>query len=172
MKILITLDGSQLSEAILGEVMPIARAAQAEVHILRVCKYPSVAGSSTERALIEIGWTAYYYPVTPPVQPETYDEIVRGIREEAEEYLRLKASALGGLQVKTQVVMAHDVAKAIIDYALKEKVQIIAMSTHGRSGLAAALMGSVANEVVSSRAAPVLVMRPKAHVPAQPVLRG
>jgi nucleotide-binding universal stress UspA family protein len=50
--------------------------------------------------------------------------------------------------------------QTIIDVARKLKTDLVIMSTHGRSGLAHVLMGSVAERVVRSAPCPVLVVRP------------
>jgi nucleotide-binding universal stress UspA family protein len=52
------------------------------------------------------------------------------------------------------------VAKAIIDFARENKVDVIAMATHGRGGLNELVQGSVAAAVVRSGVAPVLLIRP------------
>lgn len=51
----------------------------------------------------------------------------------------------------------------IIRYARKHDIDLIVMGTHGRSGLAHVLMGSVAERVVRKASCPVLVVRPEGH---------
>ena len=51
----------------------------------------------------------------------------------------------------------------IIGYARKHKIDLIVLATHGRSGLAHVLMGSVAESVVRTAPCPVLTIRPEGH---------
>jgi nucleotide-binding universal stress UspA family protein len=51
----------------------------------------------------------------------------------------------------------------IISYAKKHDVDLIVMSTHGRSAIAQMLMGSVAENVVRKAPCPVLTIRPESH---------
>jgi nucleotide-binding universal stress UspA family protein len=48
----------------------------------------------------------------------------------------------------------------IVDYANRERFDLIAMATHGRSGLARLLAGSVASRVLERTDLPVLLVRP------------
>ena len=51
----------------------------------------------------------------------------------------------------------------IIQYARKHNIDLIVLATHGRSGLAHVLMGSVAESVVRTASCPVLTVRPEGH---------
>jgi nucleotide-binding universal stress UspA family protein len=51
----------------------------------------------------------------------------------------------------------------IINYARKNNVDLIVLATHGRSGLAHVLMGSVAESIVRTAPCPVLTVRPEGH---------
>lgn len=51
----------------------------------------------------------------------------------------------------------------IIRYGREHDIDLIVMGTHGRSGLAHALIGSVAERVVRKAPCPVLTVRPEAH---------
>ncbi len=51
----------------------------------------------------------------------------------------------------------------IIAYARKQNIDLIVLATHGRSGLAYVLMGSVAESVVRTAPCPVLTVRPEGH---------
>jgi nucleotide-binding universal stress UspA family protein len=55
---------------------------------------------------------------------------------------------------------ASAVADAILNYAEANGVDLIAMSTHGRSGIGRWLLGSVADRVVHGSQVPVLLVRP------------
>jgi universal stress protein A len=51
----------------------------------------------------------------------------------------------------------------IVAYARKHQIDLIVLATHGRSGLAHVLMGSVAESVVRTAPCPVLTVRPEGH---------
>jgi nucleotide-binding universal stress UspA family protein len=64
------------------------------------------------------------------------------------------------LTVATRVTDGY-VAEAILDYAEQNKIDLIAMSTHGRSGVRRMLLGSTADRVVHGAKMPVLLVRPE-----------
>ncbi|NUN49124.1 MAG: universal stress protein [Candidatus Brocadiae bacterium] len=66
----------------------------------------------------------------------------------------------GGHTVATATVEAPSPAKAIVDYAQKQGCSMIAMATHGRSGLSEIFLGSVTDRVLRTTGVPVLVVRP------------
>ena len=71
---------------------------------------------------------------------------------------QLKAA---GFSVKVEVQFAHDVAHAIADFVSTQPTDMIAMATHGRSGIARMMKGSVAEEVMRRVAVPVVLMHPE-----------
>ena len=60
---------------------------------------------------------------------------------------------------KTALIMSPNAAQGICHYAEKEDVELIVLSTHGRTGLAHLLIGSVAERVVRHAPCPVLTVR-------------
>jgi universal stress protein A len=62
-----------------------------------------------------------------------------------------------------QVVLEGSPKVEIIQYARKENIDLIVLATHGRTGLAHVLMGSVAETVVRTAPCPVLTVRPEGH---------
>jgi nucleotide-binding universal stress UspA family protein len=82
-------------------------------------------------------------------------------REEAQQYLERVAERLRarGLRVRTSTIDAAP-ALAIREYAREHAVDLIAIATHGRGGLARVLLGSVADAVLRDTGAPVLLYRP------------
>jgi nucleotide-binding universal stress UspA family protein len=63
-------------------------------------------------------------------------------------------------KVNLEIVVSRFPAEAIGEYAKNNQVDLIALTTHGRSGLTKLLMGSVAEELVRNAPCPVLVLRP------------
>jgi universal stress protein A len=61
-------------------------------------------------------------------------------------------------------------APEIVDYAQRQNIDLIVMSTHGRSGLARVLMGSVAEAVVRDAPCQVLTIGPKVHAVEEPLV--
>lgn len=135
MKILVPLDGSDLAEAILPQVTELAKNLDAEVLLLRVA-------------------IAHVFPGADPTEEE-----VRVVRN-AEEYVEGLASKLSetGIRVRAAVRYGKPAAE-IIEHISANEVELVAMSTHGRSGLSRLVMGSVAEEVVRNSRVPVLLWR-------------
>ena len=59
------------------------------------------------------------------------------------------------------VVIQGKVAEGILDYVVKNQVDLIMMSTHGRSGPSRWALGSVADRVIRHSLIPVLIVSPK-----------
>ncbi|MCG5501124.1 universal stress protein [Ectothiorhodospira lacustris] len=130
--LLVCLDGSPLSEAMLPEAVSFARAIGADIRLIQVLK-PSFGGGGGA----DSGEWVYLRRVADHV-PDLY-----------------------GMSVNWDVLHGKDVAQAVVDYSALIKGAVIAMTTHGRTGLQRALMGSFAREVVRAARSPVLVMRPE-----------
>ena len=64
-----------------------------------------------------------------------------------------------GLEVRVEVLFGGP-AEKIVEYAMKEAVDLIAMATHGRSGFSRWVFGSVAEKVLRAVAIPILLIRP------------
>lgn len=143
-KILVPLDGSELAEWALAPALKLAAAAQAELILLRstipvYTVMPVVAG--------EYAWA---WPEYAGEQMQTESqEYLRSIQEKYE---------LPGVPLHTMNVEG-DAASMIVDTAVDEAVDLIVMSTHGRSGLNKWVLGSVAERVLYSAPCPVLAMR-------------
>ena len=94
-----------------------------------------------------------------PMQPNTWDyEHVREDADRAMEDLR-NSPALIGLKVKT-LSAAGDVLRVTRQLASEEKVDLIVLGTHGRTGFRKVLMGSVAEEVERLLCGPVITVGP------------
>jgi nucleotide-binding universal stress UspA family protein len=67
----------------------------------------------------------------------------------------------GSLQIEaqTRVVVAGSVVEAILREAEEEKVDLIAMSSHGRSGMSRVFYGSVAAGLLHRVDRPLLIIR-------------
>jgi nucleotide-binding universal stress UspA family protein len=78
----------------------------------------------------------------------------------ATDYLKAVAHTNFREPVETEVIEGEDVTKVILDLARREQVDVIAMATHGRTGLSRILAGSVAGTVVRTGEIPVMLVRP------------
>lgn len=81
-------------------------------------------------------------------------------RVDAAEYLAPLAAELRGRGVRTNTVVRHgEPATEILAAGVEDGADVIAMTTHGRSGLGRLLLGSVAEAVLRRAQVPVLLMR-------------
>jgi nucleotide-binding universal stress UspA family protein len=136
------LDGSKRAEAILPHVEEIALSCEAKVILVRVVEpVPYVMG-----------------PEGIPVMVHQDDLEQRS--NQARAYLDARAGEFRekGINVKADVLHGP-VVEAIIDVAEREKVDLIAIASHGRSGLSQVFYGSVAAGVLNRVNRPLLVIR-------------
>ncbi len=141
-KILVPLDGSEYSECVLDHVKALAGGCQVKDVVILYVVEPINPG-------------VYEMPV-----PLMEDAGRKG-QEFGSRYLAGVAAKLegAGLTVKTEVLTGQ-VSSAILDYAAQNGVDLITMSTYGRSGFSRWLMGSVADKIVRHSPVPVLLVRP------------
>jgi nucleotide-binding universal stress UspA family protein len=99
------------------------------------------------------GWMdgEWYFPV---------QGVLDMAEEDAQAYLSTVAGCLEdkGLAVATATSMGP-VASCIVEYAEANQVDLIAMCTHGRTGLARWALGSVADRVLRAGGIPILLVR-------------
>jgi len=144
-KILVPLDGSELSECSLEHVKQAAVAGGiSEVILLRVIEPLSPNDADT--------WSRSGYTIA---DAQNKNKVV------ANNYLSQAAQKLvnQGISARAEV-MEGRAAESILDYAEKNKVELIIISTHGRSGISRWTFGSVADRVVRHSPIPVLVISP------------
>jgi nucleotide-binding universal stress UspA family protein len=141
-RILVPLDGSALSERAIEPAEKIAKAIGYEMVLFRVIDSP------LER--------------TPEAEPEEERRKASASIEKATTYLKGVASRIDGKGIKTRIEVGVGYPHtAILALADKEDVAFIIMSTHGRTGLARVLMGSVAEKVVHATEHPVMLVKPE-----------
>ena len=147
---LVPLDGSALAESVLPHVETLAKqrgADQVDVVLLTVCEYTDVPDEHGNGS--PSGWE-------------------RGMRREIEaskgaafRYLSHVEEQFSdrAIRVRPEVIVG-DPAKAIIEYANGYPFTLIAMATHGRSGIGRWAYGSVADKVLRSVTSPLFLVRP------------
>ena len=92
--------------------------------------------------------------MAPPMHSPSTDED----QAEAEAWLASHASRLpSGFVTSIDVVRARNVPQAIAEYARTHEVDLIAMSSHGRTGFRHLVLGSVSEAVIRHADRPVLV---------------
>ena len=139
-RVVVPLDGSPLAEEMLRFVVDIAGPLDLEVVLLRVIRVlPRPITEGVRAAVLE---SADYSST------------------DALEYLAPLAQVLKrrGIRVRTQVRRGEPVEE-IVDCAREVQADLIAMTTHGRSGLGRWLFGSVAEAVLREAEIPVFLMR-------------
>ncbi len=144
-RILVPLDGSGLAEKALNHAKTLATA----------------CGSSTIDLVFVV---EPLHSAEARVYGQDYEEIVSQYTKKTEawgkEYLGKVSKSLVESGIKTKsIVLVGNPAEMILDYSAKSSVDLIVMSTHGRSGLTRWAMGSVAERVKSGSTVPVLMVR-------------
>ena len=147
-KILVCLDGSKLAEQILPYAEAQALQFVSQITLLQVINLPSTA-------IAGVGPV----PSSGEIIAEQYDIA----EKDAETYLKGVAQSLEakGIEVEAVTLQGAQVGEGIVDYANKNGVDLIAIATHGRSGVGRAVFGSVADYVLRQSGIPILVIKPK-----------
>ncbi len=168
MRVLVAYDGGEAGDRALEAIANWAKASQAEVHLATILK-PGEA-RDTSRGNVVHAMTPAATPAGQllhtgeplPKLAETRSEAISGILQETRESLRDTASRyLAGVEVTVHADINEHVAEAIIALAGQLGAELVAVGTHGRTGISHALMGSVAEKVVRQSPLPVLVIGPK-----------
>jgi nucleotide-binding universal stress UspA family protein len=152
--VLIPLDGSALAEEILEPALELGTPMGARYTLIQAIN-PPVLG---------------YAPAAYAVGLD--EQVLAQWRAEAQAYLDEVAARLRsqGHRVDRQIMIGPP-AVAILDYARAHAVDLIALATHGRGGVARMLLGSVADKIVRGAGMPVLLRRPSAEA-AEPHMRA
>jgi len=165
-KILVPLDGSELAEAVLPYVEEICRRCEpVEVILLQVIPSPAGRSGAVFQSVIN-DFPTDRLPYSPADVETAQHPIYRGqvmasAQAEVEAALAPVAQRLCGGGMPTRVAVAFGLpADEIVDFAEREGVDLIVMSTHGRGGLSRWVFGSVAEKVLRAIAIPILLIRP------------
>ncbi len=143
-KILLALDGSELSEGIVPFVQGLAKAGRGQVTVL--------------------------YVANPEENPAAAKARFKGVMPSA--YLNGVAGNLkdAGITADTAELSGKP-ADEIVNLAKKKKYDLIAMSTHGRAGIGRLVYGSTTDKVIHSTGLPMLLNKPQAKKTANGALR-
>jgi nucleotide-binding universal stress UspA family protein len=152
-KILAPMDGSSLSECTIEHVKEIAKSCGlAQIIFLAVVDYAKNSWV----------WSGDSGMGTGYLSPDIIERIMEEQKDKAKSYLSrlVEEAKKDGLDVDS-VVLEGNPPDVIIDYANKNGVDLIVMSTHGRSGISRFALGSVTDKVIRTANVPVLVIAPE-----------
>lgn len=146
--ILVPLDGSPRAEKILPHVEALAKQDNATVVLLQTIE-PSSAD-----------FTPGLNSMVTPKELEIYWKSLQAAEKEGEEYLKQKAADLAKKKINVEtVVQRGDAVASIVNVAKEKNADLIAMASHGRTGLSRVFYGSVANGVLHKVDRPLLLIR-------------
>ncbi len=142
--IVVPLDGSELAESVLPTVAELAKTLKLAVVLFRAYNIPTGAYADGE------GYDAV-----------NYEELLTAMREEAVDYLEKRTEAVKKLGIANVSYVAQEgfAADQIISLSRKSPDNLIAMCTHGRSGVKRWMLGSITETVVRHSGDPILVVR-------------
>jgi nucleotide-binding universal stress UspA family protein len=143
-KIVVPIDGSGWSERAIPHALANASGVEgAEIILLHIFRPPA-------------------HEYTDQIVLAGQEDQINSMRDNIKQYLMGLRNKLRSekVNVRVQVIEGVAVAHLIIDYVNEEGVDLVVMSTHGRTGLARFLFGSVANKILQGIKVPVLLVRP------------
>ncbi len=148
---MIPTDGARAGGKAIDHAAELAKKFGSEVILLRVVQPSSIPASTMGTA----GSVAVYEIAFEAADAETQAHIKRARNQLNSRRRQLEEE---GLKARAEVLIG-DPAGIIKKFAKQEKIDLIVMATRGRSGITRALFGSVADDVLRSNVAPVLLLK-------------
>lgn len=145
-KIMVPLDGSELAECVLPHVEIFIKECRVNnVIFVRVVEPTSTSFTPTHAAIEAL---------------KKINEMDESRQNNAGQYLKQIADKFknGTTHIHTEAVLGS-IPDTIIDYVDKNKIDLIIMATHGRSGVSRWVRGSVADKVLRASSVPILLVR-------------
>jgi nucleotide-binding universal stress UspA family protein len=142
--VMVPLDGSELAECVLPHVRAIAVGCSVvKVTLVRVVEPLLIRGSVGVR-----------------ISPEEKERLEKQSMDEAKDYLDQIAKSLkeSGVAAESEV-LSGDVVSKLVDYANMNEVDLVIISTHGRSGVSRWVWGSVTDRILRAVCVPVTMVR-------------
>jgi len=152
-KIMVPLDGSKLAECVLPHLETVIKGCEPPPEVIVV--------QAVEPLSVPYGREVSQFTSLEQVQAfETHQKV------EAEKYLKEIVARLKktGVNAKADVIYGK-AGEALSDYATKNDIDLVIIATHGRSGISRWVWGSVADRLIRSVCAPVLMVRAPGCVP-------
>jgi nucleotide-binding universal stress UspA family protein len=172
MKIMVALDGSKFAEAVIEPVAQLAADATAEVFLVRVVEPARVHATwvgnpeyyeeviRNEYAMPGVHLHQMEYTAGKPTPVEDYEQALEATVSTARDYLSHVADRFSPAHAEPVVLLGDDVSEQLATFARDHRVDLIAMASHGRTGLARLLMGNHATNILRRKVAPVMIVRP------------
>jgi nucleotide-binding universal stress UspA family protein len=153
-RLLVPLDGSRFASRALPYAAEVAQHFSAEVILIQGVK----PATSVIDAATPIGVSAAASEIA--VQAALQADKRNAAR--ARRYLSGKVRKIRSRHIQSSYrVLRGDIAHSIIEFSEKQNIDLVVMTTHGKSVLRRALMGSVADVIIRESGRPVLVIRPQ-----------
>ncbi len=151
-KIMVPLDGSKLAEGVFPHLET----------VIKGCESPEViVVQAVEPLSVPYGREVSQFTSLEQVKAfETHQKV------EAEKYLKEIVARLRktGVNAKAKVIYGK-ASEALSDYATRHGIDLVIIATHGRSGVSRWVWGSIADRLVRSVSAPVLMVRAPGSAP-------
>ncbi|HYW00559.1 MAG TPA: universal stress protein [Candidatus Acidoferrum sp.] len=140
-RILVGADGSENSKKAVGIAVSLAKRCGAELTVVHVITRPA-------------------YPIAGNEGIDASDYFAE-VRKESKEWMddAVRLAESNGVKASGQVLESDSILKAILDYAAKDRVDLIVLGTRGLSNFKRLLIGSVSSGVVNHAECSVLVVR-------------
>ncbi len=151
-KIMVPLDGSKLAECVLPHIETVIKGGGSpDVIVMRAVEPISIPYGREAAEITSLEQLKAF---------ETHNKV------EAEKYLKEIAARLGkaGINARAEVVYGK-AGEALSDFATENRTDLVVIATHGRSGISRWAWGSIADRLVRSVCAPVLIVRAPGCVP-------
>ena len=175
MRVVVAYDGGEAGERAVAAIASWVQTTDADVHMLTVLHPSDVHETSMPPGVHGFTpaatWTGEPLHVSEPIPvlAEDRTQAFESARNEAEERLQgIGQRSFGSVSLAVHAEVAENAAEAIVAEARRLGADVIAMGTHGRTGLRHALMGSVAEAVVRNSPIPVLIVGPGVTMPTPP----
>ncbi len=159
--VLVPLDNTSFSEQVLTAVAKLFPPDRASVRLLHIAQ-SDAALASAALAPATLGADGGFFLYRDPalLHPLQDEETLRSYREEVKSALRGQVERLAALGYQAQAtILFGEPVREIVAFAEDEGVDVLAMTTHARSGFDRFLLGSVAQDVARKTSKPVLTVR-------------
>jgi nucleotide-binding universal stress UspA family protein len=150
--ILVPLDGSETAEVVLPYIKSLAQGMKAKLTLVRVVDVGAIARAVAPAAPDAAGFTAELQKII--------DESVAAELADARAYLDARAKSMRGAGFSVDAeVREGSPSEQVLAAIEAEGVDMVAIASHGRSGISRTLFGSVADELIRNSGKPVLVIK-------------
>jgi len=145
-KVLVAIDGSENSKRALSSAIEIAKAFSSELFVVNVVPPPVYYGD-TMGSPVPLPAIQEYYSYSQSASKKLVEDAVNECKSKG---VDAKGFSLDGV---------NSVVDAIVQFAEKQKIELIVVGTRGLSGLKKLILGSVSSGVVSQAPCSVLVVK-------------